>query len=141
MLFSADALAAHGSLDDLLEGSQRFAGDLATRLRERIYTVVVPGLAIAIARARKLGASTATELDLTYQMALTVLFRLLFIAYTEDRDLLRYRDNAAYRRRSLKQHAQERAEAERRRLGPAPGDGLWQEVGILWRSVAMATRR
>ncbi|MGH6895844.1 MAG: Eco57I restriction-modification methylase domain-containing protein [Geminicoccaceae bacterium] len=136
LLFSADALAAHGSLHDLLEGSQRFAGDLATRLRERIYAIVVPGLATAIARARMLGAPTAAELDLTYQMALTALFRLLFIAYAEDRDLLPYRYNAAYRRRSLKQHAQEMAEAERKQLGPAPGDGLWQEVGILWRSVA-----
>ena len=43
-------------------------------------------------------------------MALTVLFRLLFIAYAEDRDLLPYRFNDAYRTRSLKQKAQELAD-------------------------------
>ena len=41
----------------------------------------------------------------TYEMALTVLFRLLFIAYAEDRDLLPFKGNEAYRRRSLKQKA------------------------------------
>ena len=36
-----------------------------------------------------------------------VLFRLLFIAYGEDKDLLPYNINSAYRNRSLKQKAQE----------------------------------
>ena len=45
LLFSADALAPDGSLSDILENSQRFAGKLARRLRERIYDEVVPELA------------------------------------------------------------------------------------------------
>jgi hypothetical protein len=40
-------------------------------------------------------------------MALLVLFRLLFIAYAEDKDLLPYRHNDLYRGRSLKQKARE----------------------------------
>jgi hypothetical protein len=95
MLFSADALDPQGPVADLLDRSRRFAGNLADRLRDRIYENVVPQLAAAIARARKLKSPKVEDLDLTYRMALTVLFRLLFIAYAEDRDLLPYRTNEA----------------------------------------------
>jgi hypothetical protein len=135
LLFSAEALDPNGIVKALLEASRRFAGDLAHRLRDRIYEEVVPRLAEAIAAARKLEAPTADDLALTYRMALTVLFRLLFIAYAEDRDLLPYRTNEAYRRRSLKQKAQELAEARTKLLSPAAGDNHWQEVVRLFRAV------
>ena len=45
LLYSAEALAPEGSLGQILDNSQRFAGDLAERLRERIYDEVVPALA------------------------------------------------------------------------------------------------
>ena len=38
-------------------------------------------------------------------MALTILFRLLFVAYAEDKGLLPYRSNEDYRSRSLNQRA------------------------------------
>ena len=41
-------------------------------------------------------------LDEIYQMAMTVMFRLLFIAYGEDKDLLPYRFNSLYKENSLK---------------------------------------
>src|ERR1035437_4880828 len=65
-------------------------------------------------------------------MALTVLFRLLFIAYAEDRDLLPFSSNEAYRHRALKTKAQEMAEHP-----PPPGLGahLWQEVTRLFDAV------
>ncbi len=69
-------------------------------------------------------------------MALTVLFRLLFIAYAEDRDLLPYRYNDANRRRSLKQKAQELADAVARDTSIAEGDSHWQETALLWQAVA-----
>ena len=47
--------------DRLLDRSRRFAGNLADRLRDRIYENVVPQLAAAIARARKLIVPTALE--------------------------------------------------------------------------------
>jgi hypothetical protein len=137
LLFSADSLDPDGPVAQLLEGSKRFAGHLADRLRERIYEEVVPGLATVIARARQLKAPKAEDLDLTYRMALTVLFRLLFIAYAEDRDLLPYRTNEAYRRRSLKQKAQELADARIKGIAPAPGNSHWQEVTQLFRAVAV----
>ena len=116
LLYSAEALAPDGSLRQILEGSQRFAGDLADRLRERIYNHVVPELARGIAGARGINRPRPQDLSRTYEMALTVLFRLLFIAYAEDRDLLPYRYNDSYRRRSLKQKAQELGAAVARRL-------------------------
>ena len=136
LIFSAEALPPDGSLDQILEESRRFAGDLAERLRERIYDHVVPGLARGIADARNVGPATAPELARTYDMALTVLFRLLFIAYAEDCDLLPYRTNDAYRRRSLKQKAQDLAQQATNNTPVAPGNAHWQEVALLWEAVA-----
>ena len=136
LLYSAEALAPDGSLGQVLEGSQRFAGDLADRLRERIYDYVVPELAQGIAAARAIGQPKSQDLARTYEMALTVLFRLLFIAYAEDRDLLPYRYNDAYRRRSLKQKAQELADAVARKTPIAEGNSHWQETALLWQAVA-----
>ena len=136
LLYSAEALAPDGSLRQILEGSQRFAGDLANRLRERIYDHVVPELARGIADARGIDRPRPHDLARTYEMALTVLFRLLFIAYAEDRDLLPYRYNDAYRRRSLKQKAQELAAAVAKKTPIARGDAHWQETALLWQAVA-----
>ena len=136
LLFSAEALVPDGSLRQILAGSQRFAGDLADRLRERIYDHVVPKLARGIADARGIDRPRPQDLARTYEMALTVLFRLLFIAYAEDRDLLPYRYNDAYRRRSLKQKAQELAAAVAKKTPIAGGDAHWQETALLWQAVA-----
>lgn len=135
LLFSAEALDPKGIVTELLEASARFAGDLAVELRERIYNEVLPRLATAVAEARGLTAPTVEDLDLTYRMALTVLFRLLFIAYAEDRDLLPYRTNEPYRARSLKRKAQELTEARRNLVPPPEGDNHWQEVVRLFRAV------
>ena len=136
LLYSADALAPDGSLHQILGDSRRFAGDLAERLRERIYNHVVPALAQGIAAARGIERPTAEDLVRTYEMALTVLFRLLFVAYAEDRDLLPYRSNDAYRRRSLKQKAQELADCVTNGTPIAEGSSHWQEAALLWGAVA-----
>ena len=114
------------SLKQILGDSERFAGDLAERLRERIYDKVVPILAHGIAAARNIEKPDPEELNRTYEMALTVLFRLLFITYAEDRDLLPYRFNDAYRHRSLKQKAQELAECVAASTPIADGSFHWQ---------------
>ncbi len=110
-IFSAEALTPNGSLYQLLEGSSRFAGDLAKQLQERIYDRVVQTLAQGISQARGIEKPDSEDISLTYEMALIVLFRLLFIAYAEDRDLLPYGHNDAYKRRSLKVKAQELSDA------------------------------
>ena len=65
---------------------------------------------------------------------------MLFIAYAEDRDLLPYRFNEAYRRRSLKQKAQELAECVASGIAIAAGSSHWQEASLLWQAVAAGNR-
>lgn len=137
LLYSAEALTPEGSLHQILKDSQRFAGDLAEQLRERIYDHVVPVLAKGIVEAQNLKNPSPEDVERIYEMALTVLFRLLFTAYAEDRDLLPYRSNEAYRRRSLKQKAQELAEGLAKNTPVAEGDAHWHEVVRLWRAIAV----
>ncbi|MBX9701183.1 MAG: hypothetical protein K2X74_17230, partial [Acetobacteraceae bacterium] len=132
LVFSAPALAAEGSVERLLADSKRFAAELADRLRDRIYDRVVPLLAAGIAEARAIARPTVDDLRLTYAMALTVLFRLLFLAYAEDRDLLPHAGNASYRDRALKTRAQ-RMHAEG--AMPGPGAAAWAEVALLFDAV------
>ena len=136
LLFSADALAQGGSLLQVLEESRRFSGHLAERLRERIYEQVVPALARGVAAARPPDGAGRDSLSQTYEMALTVLFRLLFIAYAEDRDLLPYRHNDSYRRRSLKQKAQELKACVAQETPIAEGDSHWREFELLCLAIA-----
>ena len=105
LLFSANALRDEGTLHDIMERSKDYAADLGARLRERIYDDVVPDLAEAIARARDLEDPTKEDLDETYEMALVLLYRLLFISYTEDEEFLPRRRNARYDQDSLKRKA------------------------------------
>jgi hypothetical protein len=140
LLCSADALTEGGSLEQILEASGRFAGELAEGLRDRIYESVVPKLAAGIVAARQLRKPTAQDLAETYEMALAVLFRLLFIAYAEDRDLLPYRWNGLYKSRSLKTKAQELAELARTGSTFDSGDTLWAEVSRLFKAVDQGNR-
>lgn len=144
LLFSAEALTDGGTLDQLMAESKRFAGELAENLRDRVYRFVVPVLAQGLAHARGLEKPTAKDLADTYEMAMTVLFRLLFIAYAEDKDLLPFRWNGLYRARSLKTKALELRDRVRDAGGDEidwdPGDDLWQEVNRLFRAVEKGHR-
>ena len=135
LLFSADALKLGGSLDEIMGSSERFAGNLAKKLRERIYDFVMPTLAKGIARARNLSDPQHDDLAQTYQMALTVLFRLLFLAYAEDRDLLPYKNSDAYRKRSLKAKAVELAERVAKDKPIDKGSHHWHETKLLWDAI------
>lgn len=103
----------------------------------------MPKLAQGLADARTLRKPTAQDLAETYAMAMTFLFRLLFIAYAEDKDLLPYRFNQSYRKRSLKETARELVRRFPR--GPQPGDfdqsdTRWQEIRLLSRAVEKGRR-
>jgi hypothetical protein len=135
LLCSADALAAGGSFTDILAMSADYAANLGERLRERVYEDVVPRLSTAIVRARKLRTPSAERLRETYEMALLVLFRLLFVAYAEDKGLLPLHLNAEYRRHSLKELAKRLAEARAKRTPFEDEDFYWTEVGQLWKAV------
>ena len=135
LLFSADALTTYGTLASILEDSKDFAGDLAARLRERIYDEVIPRLAEGLADARGIRNPSAHDLAETYQMAMRVLFRLLFVAYGEDKDLLPYRFNGLYQKRSLKTKARDLFELAGTENSFGDGDSWWQEVRAIFRSV------
>jgi len=140
LLCSAEALSPGGSLEELLAASSRFSGELAAQLRDRIYLSVVPKLAQGLVAARQLKKPTTQDLHDTYEMALVVLFRLLFIAYAEDKDLLPYRWNGLYQRRSLKTKAQEILELARAGQTFDEGENLWDEVYQLFRAVDVGNR-
>jgi len=135
LLFSAEALSDGGTLNQLIDQSRRFAGKLAESLRERIYDKVVPPLAEGLANARGKRKTKASDLAETYEMAMTVLFRLLFIAYAEDKDLLPYKWNGLYRRRSLKTKATELLELHNQGASFDEGDDWWTEVRRLFNAV------
>ena len=117
LLFSGEALAKGGSFAEILNTSSDYAAELGARLRDRVYDDVVPRLSLAIAAARRLRKPTSQDLAVTYEMTLTVLFRLLFIAYAEDKDLLPYRTNGRYEARSLKKKAKDLADMKRNAQG------------------------
>ncbi len=140
LLCSAEALTRGASLDQIIEASGRFGSDLAERLRERVYEFVVPALAQGIVAARGIKRPSAKDLTETYEMALVVLFRLLFVAYAEDKDLLPYRWNGLYQRRSLKTKARDLAELASSGRPFDAGNSQWNEVAALWRAVDRGNR-
>jgi hypothetical protein len=84
LIFSAAALAPFGTAEELLRDSARYASELGSRLRERIYEEIVPPLAVEV--AQRLVANTNLPLDANglttaYRVTLRILFRLLFQAY------------------------------------------------------------
>lgn len=140
MIFSADALLEKGSVSRLLEDSTRFSGSLAQDLRERIYVEVMPRLAKGIADARRSTNKDDEFLKDTLQMATHVLFRLLFIAYAEDKDLLPYAHSSAYRKSSLKAIAQEILESIRKGAQFGDTTRLWEQVSVLCDSISKGNK-
>ena len=141
LLFSAEALDDNGTLDQILDQSADFVADLALRLRERVYHETVPALADAVAArlTRNRHGDVLSESDLAdaYEQVMVILFRLLFVAYGEDKNLLPYRTNHRYDDHSLSRKAQQLAED--RRLGRDNYDeeatDLWDDVNQLWDAV------
>lgn len=103
LIFSAEALDANGSAQQILDGSGRYAADLGARLRDRVYEGVVPGIALAIAdQLPSLGISLdAQGLSTAYRLTMRILFRLLFQAYGEATGLLPAGRNENYDANSL----------------------------------------
>jgi hypothetical protein len=140
LLASAEALGAGGSFTQILEASKRFASDLGARLRDRVYTDVMPALCAAFVRARRLRNPSRETLAETFEMALLTLFRLLFIAYAEDKELLPYHTNATYREKALKTLAQrlQRERDEQATYGDTTA--YWDDVRQLCQAVDKGSR-
>jgi hypothetical protein len=144
LIFGAQALIPEGTFEKILDRSHDYGTGLADRLRQRVYEQVVPALAEAVAAHHRAGRRGVSESDLAdlYETAMVILFRLLFVAYAEDRDLLPYRSNGLYRRQALKSLARDLADmVNEGRLSPDPtATSYWDQVGSLWRAVDQSNR-
>jgi hypothetical protein len=139
LLFSAESLAAGGAFETMLAESNDFATDLGARLRSRVYDDTVPAIAEALIQHHQ-GDTDPEALSSLYEQALLILFRLLFVAYAEDRDLLPLRTNNLYRQRSIKQIARLLAERASAAEGGAVefdphATDLWDGVTAIWTAV------
>jgi len=135
LLASAAALAPDGSFTAILDASKRFAANLGARLRDRIYDDVMPALTESLYRAQRLRNPSRERLQETFEMALLTLFRLLFVAYAEDKELLPYNTSESYREHSLKRIAQRLAADVAGSIEYGREDFFWTEVSQLWKAV------
>ena len=135
LIFSADALEPNGTANDLLQGSQLFASQLGSRLRERIYEHVVPQLSKSVAEhLREQDTSLNSEgLSLAYRLTLRILFRLLFQAYAEDRGLLPAGRNEGYDANSLKTIAKRIINTPAEQFGKSKT--LWFDLVQVWDAI------
>jgi hypothetical protein len=136
LIFSAGALTAEGTADELLVESSRYATELGVRLRERIYGDVIPPLAIEV--TDRLSESGKIQLDtdglsLAYRVTLRILFRLLFQAYAEDRGLLPSGRNEGFDANSLKSNARRLMDAEGGNFGDS--STLWFDLVQVWSAI------
>lgn len=135
LVFSADALEPDGSTQQILDGSAKYATDLGTRLRDRIYKDVVPPLAQAVAEHLPAMGLQVDEdgLRTAYRVTLRILFRLLFQAYAEDRRLLPTGRNEQYDAKSLKTAAQRDMHTDSSTFGSAAT--LWSDLEHVWAAI------
>ncbi|WP_448232616.1 Eco57I restriction-modification methylase domain-containing protein [Microbacterium lacticum] len=133
LIFSADALDADGSAQQILDGSGKYAADLGTRLRDRVYEGVVPWVSLAIAdQLPSLGlALDAPGLETAYRLTMRILFRLLFQAYGEATELLPAGRNDHYDANSLQAFIT-------REIGTGPDQfstesaAIWSDLTQVW---------
>jgi hypothetical protein len=137
LLFAPAALARGGTVEQILSSSENFAADLGKRLRTRVYEDVVPTLAVAV--AGKMNARTEAELADAYHRTLLVLFRLLFLAYAEDRGLLPYGHNPRYDRHAVKTLARDFAANPAMAFDPN-ATSLWDDMLTVWKAIDEGNR-
>lgn len=138
LLLSPDSLRDNGTITQLLSDSVRFAAGLSERLRDRIYSDVIPPLAIAV--ADKLGVADLPQdeqksaLDEAYHQSMIILFRLLFVAYAEDRKLLPYEVSDRYTRNALKTLALDIL-TDPDQLFDKNSTTLWDDLTQVWKVI------
>ena len=135
--FSPAALSPEGAVEETLDASERYASDLAVRLRERVYDHTVPALASAVAD-RMAPNPTGEDLKAAYEAVMTILFRLLFVAYAEDKGLLPVATNSRYAVHSLTKITEQIIDA--RNTGQLPDADTeachwWDDIVQLWEVV------
>jgi hypothetical protein len=135
-LAAPDALRPHGRLARLRADSGRYAVALRERFTERLYEDVVDRLVRGIDEAARDRIDPRPNEDELYRATLVLLFRILFLLYAEDRDLLPMA-NAEYGAHSITRKVI--ASAERVAEGhafDATATSLWSELDQLFASIA-----
>ena len=120
LLFHRDAFEPHGPqgrtfLDDALAEGRRYEARVTAQLSSAVFNKVFPDLVAAIGRhdpAAKIAEGKWREE--AREAALRLLYRLLFLLYAEDRDLLPSR-HEGYHAYSLRHLREEAAEVEDQR--------------------------
>lgn len=140
LLASADALTSGGAFTQILDASRRFASDLGARLRDRVYADVMPALCAAFVHARRLRHPSRETLAETFEMALLTLFRLLFVAYAEDKELLPYHTNVTYRDKALKTLAQRLQREQDEHAVYGETTAYWDDIRQVWQAVDKGNR-
>jgi len=102
-------------LDWLLDESEDYSKELGERLKERVFVDVFPHLArgfVEFIRQRdgKRADLSREALDSIFEGTLSFLYRVLFLLYSEARDLLPVREVRGYWEKSLKRIKQEVAD-------------------------------
>jgi len=136
LIFSAEALAEDGTVDEFLRNSQKFASELGIRLRERVYESMVPVLSKEVAnQLRTKGHQLdSAGLQLSYELTLRILFRMLFQAYAEDRGLLPAGRNERFDKNSMKSWADDFLKSDEVQ-GTGDSSSLWYDLMQVWDAI------
>jgi hypothetical protein len=111
--FAADPrLNGRSFLDEIFDGSAQFAKELGERLKERVFEQIFPYFAEGFIQAIRAREGSQADLsparrELVFRGTLTFLYRLLFLLYSESRDLLPLRSARDYQAVSLTQLKEE----------------------------------
>lgn len=111
-LLSSQSMVEGGNLEIIEEQSKDLTLKLEESLKNKIYDEVLPPLVNGIKNSKYTQDDQLSkrELEEIHSVSFLVLFRLLFIAYGEDRGLLPYNTNEIYKKNSLKALAKNIAE-------------------------------
>ena len=138
LLFSPEALAAGGTVAELLDESSKYATGLSDRLRDRIYEDVIPSLATAVAARSDVWNLPVDEqknaLEKSYHQAMVILFRMLFVAYAEDRELLPLGKNEAYTANALNTLARRMLDDLEQNFSET-STSLWNDLTQIWQVI------
>lgn len=134
LLAGANELSPNGSFDELAAESRRYAIALRQRFTRRVYDFVVAALVTAIHRAAP--KQYREDPRALFDATLLLLYRLLFVLYAEDRNLLPV-GNAEYRRASLTEMLFNLRRVENSgRPWDRRATEYWQRLGFIFDGVA-----
>ncbi|MGQ9511153.1 MAG: DNA methyltransferase, partial [Thermaceae bacterium] len=142
LFFRKDAFMerAQGSfLDRLLEGSKGYGLRVGEGLKETVFREVFPKLAEGFLHYHKEVLGRPIEggtLGEVYRATLTLLYRLLFLLYAEDRDLLPVWDTLGYGQHSLSKLRKDAAQGiDEGRVYTEHTYKLWNDLTELFRII------